>query len=74
MTRMEESEVVAVPEGRALYGRLVWLASGSVARWEGDVEIGEMSLGERVGEREGLGLCDPCVEWVRRETSSSDGS
>ena len=69
MTWVEEGEVVAVPEGRADCGRLVWTRAGSVACWEGDVEVGEVCRGEGVGEREGLGLCDPCVERGRETTS-----
>ena len=72
MTWVEEGEVVAVPEGRAECERLERASAGSVACWEGDVEVGEVSRGEGVGEREGLWLCEPCVE-CGRETTSSGG-
>ena len=66
--------MVAVSEGRACGGGLVRSALGAVARREGDVQVGEVGRGERVGEREGLGLCDPRVECsgvakVRGETT-----
>lgn len=64
VTRVEEGEVVAVPEGRARCGGLVWVTgAGSIARWEGDVEVGEVGWGEGVGEDKRLArLGDPCVE------------
>ena len=52
MTWVEEGEVVAVPEGRADRGRLERASAGSVASWEGDVEVDEVCQGEGVGERE----------------------
>ena len=52
MTWVEEGEVVPISEGCALCGRLVWLASSSVACREGDVEVGEMGRCEGVSERE----------------------
>jgi hypothetical protein len=62
MTRVEEGEVVAVPEGCVDCGGLVWTSAGSVTCREGDVEVGEVCRSEGVGKRESLGLCDPCVE------------
>lgn len=59
---MEEGEVVTVPEGGANRGRVVRVTAGSVACWEGDVEVRKASGGDDVGEGEGPGLCDPCVE------------
>lgn len=54
---MEEGEVVSVPEGRALYRRLIRMTRArSIACWEGDIEVSEMGRGEGtgVGEREGF--------------------
>lgn len=61
---MEEGEVVPVPEVRANRGRVVRVSTGSVACWEGDVEVSKVSGGDGVGECEGLGLCDPCIECI----------